>query len=71
MKQNLFSDDHAPRCEYCENGRLSPTGREVLCRVKGIVSLSYCCKKYIYDPLKRLPRTLSADDSYTAADFKL
>lgn len=71
MKQALFNEDQTPRCEYCKNGNLSPTGREVLCRAKGIVDLSYSCKKYVYDPLKRQPKKMSADTGYSAADFEL
>ena len=71
MKQSLFDADITPRCEYCENGKLLPTGTEVLCREKGIVGLGYACKKFVYDPLKRQPRQSRAETDFTEADFQL
>ena len=28
----------------------------ILCRHKGVVSPYYCCRKFSYDPLMRVPR---------------
>ncbi len=42
-------------CAYCENA--APLFHEdtVLCSDKGIVNKGYTCRKFSYDPLKRVP----------------
>ena len=72
MKQDLFNKELEPKCEYCLNGTLAPTGTEYLCIVKGIVKPDYACKKFEYDPLKRQPRReIKLGGDYSASDFKL
>lgn len=56
-KKNSLPD--LPRvCEFCECATLIHDDNNVLCSQKGIVNREYCCRKFIYDPLKRAPRTL-------------
>jgi len=57
MRKNKDSD--SPRvCEFCRfASRVALTG-DMLCEKKGIVSDDHTCGKYIYDPLKRVPRKL-------------
>ncbi len=45
-------------CEFCEHAALINDECNVLCDRRGIVNREYSCKKYVYDPLKRVPRTL-------------
>lgn len=45
-------------CQFCEHAALINDECNVLCEYKGIVNREYKCKKYVYDPLKRVPRTL-------------
>jgi hypothetical protein len=42
-------------CAVCEHSRPLAEGEHVLCVKKGVVSEFYCCRSFIYDPLKRLP----------------
>lgn len=50
----LFSKKIEPRCAYCQRGaNLSES--EVMCLRKGIVSASSQCRRFKYDPLKRVP----------------
>lgn len=45
-------------CEFCEHASLITDEKNVLCALHGIVHREYRCKKYTYDPLKRVPRAL-------------
>lgn len=48
-------DAKEPRCEYCLIGKLSADGDKVLCPKKGVMDRDFSCKKFRYDPLKRVP----------------
>ena len=43
----------------------------VLCTKKGLVSTLYSCRKFLYDPLQRIPRRRPELPSFTAEDFSL
>ena len=63
-----------PRCEYCLRGKLSADGETVLCTKKGVMNKDFSCKKFRYDPLKRVPDTRKpgmADFNFTPDDFAL
>jgi len=50
----LFRKDIEPRCAYCRYaGMLSAS--EVTCAKKGVVSAEGSCRRFKYDPLKRVP----------------
>ncbi len=42
-------------CRYCERGSVLSNGEDVLCTVHGVVSCAGECRKFVYDPLKRVP----------------
>lgn len=42
-------------CRYCDKSTLLTRADKVLCRKKGIVNVDGECKKFRYDPLKRVP----------------
>lgn len=50
----LFRKDMDPRCAYCQRGA-QINDREVACVKKGIVPMEGSCRKFRYDPLKRVP----------------
>lgn len=50
----LFSRKIEPSCSYCRLGTNIGNG-EVACVRRGITSAGSCCKRFIYDPLKREP----------------
>ena len=50
----LFKKDIEPRCAYCKRGALLDE-EQVMCMKKGIVSSAGACRKFKYDPLKRVP----------------
>ena len=50
----LFKKDIEPRCAYCQRGALLEEGK-ILCVKKGVVSPAGSCRRFQYDPLKRVP----------------
>ncbi len=71
MGNKLFNDDISPSCSLCARCRPAPTENEMLCIEKGVVSADYSCKKFRYDPLKRVPRIIPRQQELNVEDFKL
>lgn len=70
-KFQLFSSDIPPACACCEFGRPSPDQAMILCSHYGPVVPYYKCKKFVYDPLKRLPKKQPALPRVPAEEFDL
>ncbi len=68
----IFSKKIEPRCQYCEFGKML-NDQKVVCIKKGVMSPTSHCRKFRYDPLKRLPpRPISLDFSrHQDDDFTL
>lgn len=50
----LFSKEIEPRCAYCQRGaRLGDD--KVMCLKRGIMAADGHCRRFRYDPLKRVP----------------
>lgn len=43
-------------CCFCEFASLINDDEYVLCSERGIVGHEFKCRKYVYDPLKRVPQ---------------
>lgn len=72
MKRKLLEKKKYPSvCETCLHGRLSPDGRNVLCVKKGIVETDGKCRKYSYDPLKRIPKKPLLVEQANPKDFEI
>lgn len=59
-------------CTYCINGtKLNED--EILCIKRGVVCITGKCRKFIYDPCKRIPPKPKAADfsKYSNDDFSL
>ena len=56
-------------CQYSANF----TDHQLLCSKHGVVADSYSCRKYKYDPCKRIPPQVKAPDfeKYNKEDFSL
>jgi len=68
----LFSKDIDPRCAYCKHATYL-NDSTIMCLKKGITSPSDQCRRFRYDPLKRLPpkpQTLSRSQ-FSEEDFTL
>ena len=68
----LFQKDIEPRCAYCKRG--TPLdGEQVICIRRGIVSPTGSCRRFKYDPLKRVPPRPAkfSGGGLSGDDFKL
>jgi len=53
MKRNY--EDIEQLCAMCENSSAIFDPENVLCKHHGVVSATHKCRKFVYDPLKRVP----------------
>ena len=67
----MFDKTLQKKCEYCLFGTPLGNDGEIICKYKGIVNSDDLCRKYKYDPLKRMPRQPKISENYTPDDFKL
>lgn len=60
---SLFKKDIDPMCAYCLHG-VPLSEMEIACAKQGVQSALDSCKRFRYDPLKRIPpRPIKADFS--------
>ena len=71
MRRKLYGNNIQPSCEYCAHARRAADGRVMLCRKRGIVPLYHHCRRFVYDPLKRIPYRQPALEKFQPEDFKL
>lgn len=71
MAGKLFGNHIEPACEYCEHGQKTKDGQMILCKRNGVVAPYFSCWKFLYAPLKRMPKSVQALPQYTAEDFKI
>lgn len=67
----LFSEKIRPMCIYCQHAKPSIGDDDhMVCPHKGVVTFDFSCRKYKYDPLKRIPRRPPLPDfDYDKKDF--
>lgn len=68
----LFRKRIPKSCAYCANG--TKIGDEqILCTKRGVTSVYSQCRKFSYDPCKRIPKKPKAMDfqKYDNADYSL
>lgn len=68
----LFRKKQTRSCSYCSYGTELSEGN-MLCAKKGIIDASKPCRKFRYDPIKRIPGKTKAPDFsiYDEDDFSL
>ena len=68
----IFRKKIQKACCYCALGTLISED-QILCTRKGFMPLYKSCRKFKYDPCKRIPVKAKAPDfaKYTEDDFKL
>ena len=72
MKFRFFGKNIEPACEYCALGKLTSDGKNVLCKKKGVTALHFKCRRFRYDPLRRIPkRPVPTTAEFTKEDFEL
>ena len=69
---SMFEKDIEPRCGYCQRSAPLEDGK-VMCVKKGIVAAAGACRRFQYDPMKRVPpRPMTASfDHLKDEDFTL
>lgn len=68
-KSKYFNNEIPPACEYCEHGKDAGDYEMVLCRMRGVVSPYYKCKKFKYSPIRRKPKVMPTLGAKTLSDF--
>lgn len=68
---SMFNKDLPHSCKYCVFGKASLFNGEILCEKRGVTLGSDYCRKYKYDPLKRVPERIKIADGYNPEDFSL
>lgn len=71
MKIKLFNKKIEPSCVYCRFGKRNGESEKVFCEKKGIVDAFYSCRKFQYDPLKRIPKKINFATDLSKEDFEL
>ena len=71
MKAQYFNKNLQPACAYCGRGRRCPGGDRVLCPLRGVMEPSDACRRFRYNPLKRVPKRSQKLPAYKSEDFAL
>ena len=68
----LFRKEIEPRCAYCRYGAPADDNM-VICRKKGIVPQGNHCRRFHYDPFRRVPARPKSPDftEYDQRDYSL
>ena len=68
----LFRKKMPRSCTYCQHGTIL-NEEEILCAKRGVVCVNRVCRKFTYDPCKRVPVKAKATDftKYDNEDFSL
>lgn len=68
----LFRKKMPRCCSYCVSGA-KLNENEVLCIKRGVMPIDKSCRKFSYDPCKRIPLKAKASDfsKYDEADYSL
>ncbi|MDE7398023.1 MAG: hypothetical protein K2N06_00700 [Oscillospiraceae bacterium] len=53
--KKLFGNNIKPSCKYCQMAQVGE-GDKIICPKMGEVKMYDSCKKFIYNPLKRIPK---------------
>ena len=71
MRKKLYGNNISPACEYCAFARRAADGRVMLCDKRGVVPMYHHCRRFRYDPLKRVPYRQPAPEKFSPEDFTL
>lgn len=68
----LFDKKIDPSCSYCKYGSIIGNG-EVVCIKCGVISAWHSCRRFSYDPLKRIPPRpqMLSSEGLEKKDFEL
>ena len=71
VTSSLFGNNIPPACEYCQESIPTAGGSQFICAHRGIVAAKYSCRKFCYDPLRRVPRPPVLFLKFDDDDFKI
>ncbi len=71
MAKSVLNKKIPKSCDYCFYGRKSSAFDVILCKYKGPVTKENRCRKFEYDPLKRVPNLAAEMPKFTKEDFSL
>lgn len=71
FRKTLCDSSIPPACEYCQYGQRSADPRIILCEKRGVVAPGFRCRKYLYDPIQRIPRRQPKLPGFDPSDFTL
>ena len=71
LKFKLFGKKIEPACVYCAYGKCNIEGNTEFCQKKGIIPSNNSCRKFSYDPLKRIPKKVVLFDNLSKNDFEI
>ncbi|MBP0974191.1 MAG: hypothetical protein J5851_09830 [Oscillospiraceae bacterium] len=54
-KTNYFDKKITPQCAYCQYGKRTKDGANILCEKTGLQKEDHSCRQFTYSPLKRIP----------------
>lgn len=67
----IFSKDIVPMCIYCEHGKKIMATEDIVCSKNGLVKPDFCCKKFKYTPINRIPpKRIVEKLEYNKEDFE-
>ncbi len=71
MRRKLYGNNIQATCEHCLFGKRSSDGKAILCPHKGVMPLYHHCRKFSYDPIKRIPFRQPRLPKFSADDFTI
>ena len=71
MKRKLYGNTVSPTCRLCVHGRLTKDKQVVLCLHRGVTAPDDRCRKFCYDPLRRVPFRNPQIETFSKEDFSL
>ncbi len=69
--KNTEHSEHPRACAFCERATPLHTGGQMLCPKKGVVDGGFLCRRFRYDPLKRIPHERPKLLTFSEEDMKL
>ena len=69
--KKMFNEDIIKKCAHCQNSLSLSNSGEMACKIRGIVNSDDLCRKYKYDPLKRVPKAIKLANNYAPDNFNL
>jgi hypothetical protein len=70
-KNELFGKNIDPACSYCQHSTPTQDPAVLNCPHKGKVEAGASCRRFFYDPLRRVPTPQLVLPKFDAEEFKL